>query len=282
MNHLLILVSLVLAAPGFFLAGDGGSSEKDSLATSCIECHPEKVGQDVMHPAADDACDNCHQATGESHPSKGVIGFTLAETLPDLCFICHEAIPSLRYGHHPVEEGECISCHDAHGSSEPGILKQPEQALCLSCHKEIRSQVEGKGTAHSAIETGGCIQCHRAHGSDWNALLVEPYPVEEYVVATSENFGLCFLCHDTGLIESEETDWATGFRNGTVNLHWYHINGNKGRNCKLCHNLHGSTEKFLISKRVVFGKWEMDMNFIPSEGGGTCLPGCHGSMTYER
>ena len=282
MNQLFLLVSLGFFTAGFSFGDRSRPLGDDSLKNGCTECHTGIVGQDIMHPVVEDACDNCHLATDESHPAEGVPGFTLVENVPDLCFICHEEVPPSVHGHSPVQGGDCLSCHDAHGSSEPGIIKQPEQELCMSCHKDIRTLVRGKGMAHSAIEGGGCIQCHLAHGSELPALLVDRYPVEEYVPATIENFGLCFLCHDPDLIEAEETEWGTGFRNGTLNLHRLHINGDKGRNCKLCHNLHGSTGKFLISDEVVFGKWVMKMNFIPVENGGTCSPGCHGSKTYDR
>ncbi len=135
---------------------------------------------------------------------------------------------------------------------------------------------------HSAIEGGGCLVCHRSHGSDYPDLLVDLYPVEDYLAVSTESFGLCFQCHDTDLLEAEETEWGTNFRNGKLNLHRLHINGNKGRNCRMCHNLHGSQQKFLIEEQVAFGSWEMKMNFMPEQEGGSCLPGCHGKLSYSR
>jgi predicted CXXCH cytochrome family protein len=246
-----------------------------------------------MHPVAEEACDNCHESTGESHPQEGVKGFSLMDRLPDLCFYCHEEFSPQQHAHPPYDQGECLSCHDVHGSSEASLLQLPEQELCLSCHNKeyvtdstktvnIRPLVKGKVLVHSAIEGGGCIQCHLSHGSDYRALLMDVYPEEDYVPSRTDNFGLCFLCHDTDLIDAEETEWGTNFRNGIRNLHQLHINGNKGRNCRLCHNLHGSATSFLIEERVAFGNWEMNMNFVPAENGGSCLPGCHGLQTYER
>jgi predicted CXXCH cytochrome family protein len=136
--------------------------------------------------------------------------------------------------------------------------------------------------AHSAIEGGGCMSCHQAHGSDRHDLLVGNYPEEDYLPARTENFEICFLCHDTDLMLAEETEWGTAFRNGKRNLHWLHMNGNKGRNCRMCHNIHGSSRPFLVEDIVGFGNWEMRMNFIPEEQGGSCLPGCHGKLSYQR
>ena len=92
---------------------------------------------------------------------------------------------------------------------------------------------------------------------------------------------LCFQCHDKGLIENSVTTTATKFRNGDENLHFKHINGQKGRNCNVCHNVHGSENAHLINKKTSFGKWEMPINYTPLENGGTCSTGCHAEKKYE-
>ncbi len=285
-----ILISLFLPGPAASHAGHG----KKVLQTSmCVDCHGALVEHEVMHMPASDACDNCHESTGESHPREGVMGFTLMDQIPELCFYCHEEPADPSHGHQPVAEGACLSCHDAHGSSEPSLLHLPGEELCLSCHNRvyrtdssetinIRRLVRGQAMAHSAIDGGGCTVCHQAHGSEYRALLNTPYPEADYLPAKTENFELCFLCHDTDIIDAEETQWATNFRNGNRNLHFVHINGNKGRNCRMCHNLHGSPQPYLVEEVVEFGKWEMEMNFIPRENGGSCLPGCHGNLSYTR
>jgi predicted CXXCH cytochrome family protein len=246
-----------------------------------------------MHYPAEDACNNCHEATGSPHPEGDSAGFRLTESLPGLCYLCHEEPVQMEYQHLPLKQGHCLGCHNAHGSSQPALLRSPDPELCLSCHnREYRTDssrtvnisrlIQGKMVAHSAIILGGCASCHQAHGSDYRELLVGRYPEEDYLPARVENFELCFSCHDTGILELEETDGATGFRNGNMNLHWLHINGTKGRNCRMCHNIHGSSQPFLVEERVLFGEWEMEMNFVPEEQGGSCLPGCHGKLSYQR
>ena len=274
----LILVCLNLALPG-------ATVERYRYRVQepvCRECHSEIAGRERLHAAVEDACDHCHASNGEPHPGDGGIGFTLVEEVPGLCYICHEVIPALASGHQPVAEKKCLECHDAHGSPEPGMLKFPERQLCISCHREIGAITAGNNRVHAAITEGGCILCHLPHGSEFQALLVERYPVEEYVEAVAGNFELCFMCHSTELIDTPQTASGTGFRNGTRNLHHLHVNGAKGRNCRLCHNLHASREKFLISESVPFGNWEMRLNFISVENGGSCLPGCHGKESYAR
>ena len=260
----------------------------------CIECHGDLVEKEMIHYPAEDACDNCHERTGASHPSEDSLGFRLMDQVPALCFNCHEEGSAKAHMHTPVMEGNCLGCHNAHGSSQASLLLKDEQELCLGCHNKtystdssetinIKRLVTGnKMVAHSAITALGCRTCHQAHGSDKRALLVDSYPEEDYLPANTENFGLCFLCHETDILDAEESDWATGFRNGKQNLHRLHIQGNKGRNCRMCHNLHGSTQLYLIEEIVGFGNWEMKLNFVPEEQGGSCLPGCHGKLSYKR
>lgn len=291
-QHLIIDLLIILAVP---LCGPTGPDPVtlEGQPPVCAECHDDLLNREFMHYPVEDACDNCHESTGVSHPFGDSVGFRLMDGIPALCYYCHEEPAEKAHPHLPVEQGDCLGCHEAHGSSESSLLRSPDPDLCLSCHSRsyktdstetvnIGRLIQGKMNAHSAIEGGGCISCHSSHGSDFRALLVERFPVEDYLPATKENFELCFLCHDTDLLEAEETEWGTNFRSGKKNLHWFHINGNKGRNCTMCHNIHGSPQPFLLEERVSFGKWEMQMNFIPEEQGGSCLPGCHGKLSYRR
>lgn len=245
---------------------------------SCIDCHSDKVENEVRHEALEMGCDICHESTGESHPEDGKKGFKLVERTPELCYYCHEEPAAPPYDHVPVTDGECLSCHEVHGSANQALVKLPDPNLCLSCHPLI----QGKLLPHTAIESGGCMICHLPHGAELRAMLTERFPEGEYVLAHTDNFGLCFLCHDTDLMDAEQTEWGTNFRNGKQNLHYLHIQGEKGRSCTLCHNLHVSRQKFLIAESIPFGNWEMQMNFANNEDGGSCLPGCHGKKTYAR
>lgn len=268
-----------------FISGSGPETISGKIEieeAECIDCHSDLVEHEVIHPVMEGDCEDCHQPTGESHPLEGTGGFILVDTIPALCYYCHEELTPKVYGHQPVDRNRCLSCHDVHGSSEPMLLIVPEKELCLSCHESIKQKVNSNNVTHAAITDGGCIICHQPHGSGNYAMLIAQYPSRMYVPAEKENFELCFMCHSAELMDEKETEWGTNFRNGLTNLHSVHINGNKGRNCRLCHNMHGSSSKFLIEERVKFGRWEMRMNFSPSEKGGSCLPGCHGKKYYER
>jgi len=290
-QSLIIDLLIILALP-FSESVTDGSAPGGRQFYECKECHGDLVEHMVMHYPAEDACNNCHESTGASHPSDSV-GFRLMDEIPALCYYCHEESPEMAHPHQAVAAGDCLGCHDAHGSSEISLLHLPDPDLCISCHKQdyrsdstetlnIGRLVGENMVVHSAIPGGGCMSCHQAHGSDFRVLLVDRFPEADYVSASTENFELCFLCHDTDLLESEETEYGTGFRNGKNNLHRLHINGNKGRNCRMCHNIHGSPQPFLIEEYIGFGSWEMQMNFTQEENGGSCLPGCHGKLSYQR
>jgi predicted CXXCH cytochrome family protein len=290
MRILFLMAALVILGSRSPTAVDLLPNREGVQEPECMQCHQGLLDQEVVHPVAEDGCDNCHISNGNPHPDQDSTGFTLMDRLPDLCFYCHEEPAEQTHEHLPVKEKNCLACHDVHGSPEYGLLKVPEQELCLSCHDgtgadggaNIKMLITGNRVVHSAISGGGCITCHLPHGSELRALLVATYPKETYPEARQENFELCFLCHDSDLLVAEATDGATSFRNGTQNLHRLHIHGTKGRNCRLCHNLHGSGQKYLIEERVPYGEWVMLMNFEPVEKGGSCLPGCHAKKTYER
>lgn len=277
MTWLIIEIVVFLLGP-VSMEYPGSDSDFSHDQESCSNCHSDKVEHEVMHEAIENGCDICHESTGEAHPGEGEKGFKLVDQVPALCYYCHEEPGTPSFAHQPVEDGQCLSCHEVHGSSNFVILKLPGEELCLSCHPIA----QGQALIHSAIPNGGCSLCHQPHGAEYRSLLVETYPEDEYVPALTENFELCFMCHDVDLMNAEQTDWATNFRDGDRNLHQLHIHGEKGRNCKLCHNLHVSKQKFLIKESVVFGNWEMQMNFMENENGGSCLPGCHGQKTYDR
>ena len=171
---------------------------------ACIECHTDLMEYELMHYPAEDACDNCHESTGASHPSDDSLGFRLMDNIPGLCYFCHEEPAQFAFPHQVHASGDCLACHNAHGSDRSSLIHLADPDLCLSCHKQdyrtdssetvnIKRLVTGRMKAHSAIEGGGCLSCHLAHGSENRLLLVGSYPEADYLPALAENFGLCFL-----------------------------------------------------------------------------------------
>jgi predicted CXXCH cytochrome family protein len=69
-----------------------------------------------------------------------------------------------------VRAGRCEACHDPHGG-EPHLLRQPPQALCLSCHRQGGAAWRKDSHVHSPEPKGECAGCHDPHASDRPRLL---------------------------------------------------------------------------------------------------------------
>lgn len=291
-GYLIITFLIVWIFPGNYVIESSGKKDEKK----CTDCHAAIIAKPVVHAAAE-GCDNCHQATGQEHPKAGITGFKLADKIPGLCYSCHsdqkDKFDKLSRKHGPLQDAKsCLNCHSPHASDGKKLTPVDDDKLCFTCHNKqiktgnrkienMKKLIEGSKFVHSAIGSG-CASCHLVHGSVTHDLLNGAFPVAEYIPANKDTFALCFSCHDAELLTAQATTSATGFRNGEKNLHFVHINGSKGRNCKFCHNLHASDNKFNINESVKFGNMTMKVNFKDNEKGGSCFPGCHGEKQYTR
>lgn len=263
----------------------------------CSECHSYLVESKTKHAAAlDNGCTNCHISNGKEHPGDSIV-FSLSDNVPQLCYMCHDGIESdikkQAVVHGIVTQNKsCLNCHSPHSSNNAKLLTSSGNDLCLNCHNKtissgtrklsnIKNLLSSSKVIHPAIE-GGCITCHKPHASENDFLLTKSFPSGMYVSATKENFGLCFECHESGLLLDKTTSSATNFRSGTVNMHYLHMNGVKARSCAVCHDMHASNNEHLINEKVDFGQWTFNMNYTPDESGGSCSPGCHSEKKYTR
>ena len=260
----------------------------------CLKCHKkqaEEVKMANVHPPFQNNCLNCH-----SHHSS-TENKLLELTPQNLCVYCHDGmqkkIEKATTVHGAVTDSRsCINCHSPHASDQKYFLVSDTKTLCLSCHDKtisaggrkipnIKQTLQKSKSIHAAIDKVGCVGCHDPHASANPFLLNKPFPSGSYAQATKETFALCFNCHKSDLLEKQVTT-STGFRNGDKNLHFVHVNGEKGRNCIICHNPHGSVNEHLINETAPFGSWEMPLNYQKLENGGSCSPGCHTERKYER
>ncbi len=262
---LLALFFLLCFSSAPVLADDSGGC----LASGCHESlqnnaagHPEKV-----------ACGSCHaqkESAVSDHPA------ATGAVSGKRCTACHTM--DSRFMHPPAAAGDCTVCHRLHGASEK-LLITDRQILCMQCHLDF-----DRGEKASYHPGGNaCEDCHAAHGADQQNLLVAPFNPAAYLAFDVENYKLCFKCHKISLLQFPDTSFYTDFRNGRKNLHYLHVNKkNRGRNCLLCHDVHGSTSPKLIAETVSYGQWAMPLNFRKEENGGSCFPGCHGQKRYDR
>lgn len=268
------------------------SSNLGRLCRSCHKSIRKELKKEHLHKPFKKKCFSCHNG----HSSKEANLSDLKTE--DLCFSCHEEvhdeIKKSGIVHGAINEKEsCLNCHSPHASSEEKILKANEKDMCLSCHDTritsdsssiaaIGPLLKEGNTIHGAIKKESCSGCHKPHASDKHTLLTRAFPVENYAPANVDNFDLCFSCHDKQLIENPITKTATNFRNRDQNLHYVHIHDEKGRNCNLCHDVHGADNKYLIKESTQYGNWQMPIEFEYTDKGGSCLTGCHEKYSYER
>ncbi|MCL5991342.1 MAG: cytochrome c3 family protein [Bacteroidetes bacterium] len=301
-------------------------------------CHADYLKLKVVHPVIKDDCETCHFKNSNKHPDGVGKEYSLPKNVPELCYDCHDlSIKNQKSEHVPFKDGECLTCHDPHGSNQKFLLntndgkiictschtdldnekyvhgpvqkleclachsphnsihsklkKQEEPELCLKCHNKsiksgenefeaIKPKLNRKYVHPPAMY--GCNECHKPHSSKNNFLLTSEFHEGNYVPGKAESFALCFKCHDQNLLTMKNTENATNFRNGNTNLHFLHIGNEKGRNCTLCHDIHGANKEHLIKDVAKLGSWTMNLNYIKSENGGSCAPGCHKPLDYDK
>jgi predicted CXXCH cytochrome family protein len=252
-------------------------------ADLCFTCHGDmqsEVKKKYVHPALDMGCTSCHNPHGSS-----VKKFFAAEG-SGLCYQCHstieEKLKTAKSIHPPIKTARgCATCHNPHASDAPKLLSKAGKDLCLDCHKDLIKK--NQTVLHGPIKDGKCTACHDPHATANEKLLIKPYSSEFYVSYNDTEFQLCFSCHNRDLLKFPTTSYATGFRDGDKNLHFIHVNRkDRGKRCKVCHVVHAGEKPKLIVDKVPFGKWSLPLNYVKTETGGSCLPGCHQKFNYDR
>jgi predicted CXXCH cytochrome family protein len=266
----------------------------------CFGCHDELrdlMKLEVVHWPAQDACTNCHNPHGGKQ-RKLLIDETVA-----LCTSCHgdvgEYIAAAKVKHNAVTtDAKCANCHNPHGSRVEKLLVTLPFDLCLRCHsKEGMRSADGRSMVnmkawlqqnpdwHAPVKAKDCSACHRPHGSPNFRLLVASYPEKFYAPYETENYKLCFGCHNERVFREQETTTLTGFRNGSKNLHFVHVNKlDRGRTCRACHEVHASQQSHHIREGVPYGVkgWILKLNYAKTPNGGSCAKTCHETRSYDN
>jgi predicted CXXCH cytochrome family protein len=265
---------LLIASP------DGGA-----LCFVCHEDRKEEFTMQYLHAPAADNCAECHD------PHSSNASYMLKEEGGKLCAMCHreyspeiyEAIDTATVKHPPVDKGACVDCHRPHSSNYAQLLKNSMEKLCFSCHDELGEYVAASSNRHGPVQTGDCTACHNVHGSKFTKLLARYYPLNFYISYAPEYYDLCFGCHNKEIAKNRTTENLTNFRDGNYNLHYFHVNNEKGRTCTACHDPHASNQPKHIRYEVPFGDWwSYPINITKTETGATCVVGCHAPKGYDR
>ena len=253
----------------------------------CLTCHKKRLEEFTRkhsHKPIKEDCNSCHTAHGSD------VEFQLKESEPKLCYSCHQKthpevikeIKKAKVQHRSVVEGKCSSCHTVHSTDFEKQLKAPLKYICFACHKELQEQVVSSKYMHGAVKESNCNACHKSHGAAYVDLLKKYFPTEFYTAYSPEKYAMCFECHNPDICKDEMTHELTNFRNGSVNLHFLHVNRKKGRSCKACHEVHAGNQAKHVRSEVPFGMWSYPIQFTSKKNGGTCVVGCHKPSSYNR
>ncbi|WP_224985047.1 cytochrome c3 family protein [Geomonas agri] len=265
----------------------------------CFSCHTDKADQlknaKFLHDPVKQSCLYCH------NPHSAPYRYMVKADSTNLCYSCHRQknneilAASVKHKGLDTDKG-CTACHDAHASEHPKMLVKQSGDLCLGCHDRVYTSASGRlenmkelleknKDHHGPIRQNDCSGCHNAHGSNYFRILRENFPPLFYAGYDPDNYKLCFMCHEKSLASVKLTTTLTGFRNYQKNLHFVHVNKPvKGRTCRACHDAHATNNPRHIRDSVPFGSanWNLPVGFTKTDGGGSCLPGCHKKFSYDR
>ena len=115
----------------------------------CIKCHFKVVktmaGQESAHKT-ELTCLDCHEA----HPPAG-------KAVIPKCSQCHDPSENRHFA-----SANCTTCHNPHAPLVTAFGTAGDvKPICITCHTDIKEQMEKLPSAHSEQD---CSQCHHAHG----------------------------------------------------------------------------------------------------------------------
>lgn len=270
--------------------------DKNAMCFTCHKVREAEFKRKFVHAPVAKDCGLCHDPHGSASRYQlrtardGEGRYENGDhTLKDTCFQCHrkldpkvvEQINNAPVKHKPVAEGKCTICHTPHSTNYQKQLNAPIAEICFRCHRTIQKIIDGAKVKHGPVNNNDCALCHAVHGGEHDHLLVASFTTKFSAEYNADNYRLCFNCHLEKVYENERST-ATGFRNGTENLHYKHVN-EKGKACKTCHEIHASKNDFHLRSKIPKGRrYAITMKFTRTETGGGCVVGCHKPKDYDR
>jgi len=149
-------------------------SVRTEQANVCYRCHPKQRADSLKpytHPVRQGimSCTACH----DPHHARGD-GLLVRNTVNELCWSCHTELRGPYLFEHPPVSENCLLCHEAHGSIQPGLLTRRPPLLCQSCHSQrghpsisyTQNGLAGNNPT-AFVVNGSCVNCHsQVHGSN--------------------------------------------------------------------------------------------------------------------
>ena len=170
----------------------------------CIHCHkPVKPTRHRFRPAdkTQRVCIGCHKKYSQTHPVR----------------------KSWRFEHGPVAAGDCLSCHQPHGSNHRNLLRKKAGQSCSICHSDLSHPKPPHPGLHKPVKQGKCLTCHVSHGSKTRHLL-RANPIES-----------CLKCHKK-------------VREKLAKTRAHHGAMERGQRCLNCHTGHAALHKYMLRR----------------------------------
>lgn len=238
--------ALAAIALGLFgLVGSAMSAGVDAAASAvCVKCHDEEDLPDNSrhaHAVTTDSrtptCVTCH-GPSPTHANKpadlkerpapdrlfGAKSKTPVAQLNGACLSCHQKdAKRVLWGgsQHESANLACSTCHNNHTNQDKVLVKTRQLDVCLTCHKEQRTQL--MRPSHHPLPEGKmtCADCHNVHGSAGPAL-----------VKRDSTNDTCYTCHAE--------------KRGP----FVHNHEPVAEDCAICHNPHGSNVQAMLKARA--------------------------------
>ena len=192
---------------------------KDSCITA--QCHATMGKDKFVHgPVSAGECTVCHGELAKHKDKPEQNKFGKVKDLAKKCYSCHEKFKAKKFIHTPVEDGDCIACHNPHESPNKFQLLAKGSALCFNCHDEAMA---GGAFVHGPVAVGGCVACHDPHTADYAKNLKVEGP------------SLCYMCH---------TDKAEAIHKAEF------VHKPVSEKCTSCHNPHSAAKQFMLQSKT--------------------------------
>jgi DmsE family decaheme c-type cytochrome len=222
---MLVVAALVLYQPGT------SAQEPQRESELCLDCHdealqehlldtPHQIILDVEVDNARVACTDCHKGDVGSHeddpeeypltnPATAGVAVTAG-----ICAGCHQNShqQNMQEGNpHPKNGVGCTDCHQVHGVTRAGLLKEREVDLCYGCHTNVRGEFAQPYRHPVSDEIVRCSDCHMSLSENKKRLSFAridqacfqchqyfqgPFPYEhQATIGWSTEEGGCMTCH---------------------------------------------------------------------------------------
>lgn len=179
-----------------------------------------------------------------------------------------------------------LTASAASGSRHPPV-SEAAGCVTLQCHGRLLQAASATkaGSVHQPAASGECRSCHDlARGAGTPFVTGVPAgPGEESESGRAWDLALCSGCHGEGLLAPDASPGATGFVDGTRNLHAHHVLAGRGRRCLNCHDPHAAGQPKLLREQIpARANARIAQQFRGAPNGGWCKTGCHAPKSYVR